>query len=449
LNPEGFIDGALAMEDGTIYAMLDGSGVWERPPAGPWRQIRAPVSGQFGVRLLSGAGGVELVYNPPTGGGVVERWTGAAWVGVQTTPSSVITDAWREGSTLWLVTEEDGTYRFDTTTTHLPDAGYIVAVAGTAYILPESSNRIARWHQGLFERFEAPIGGGLFTDHKGGLYMGGNGVYKFSGTQFAMREAIESASDVAVLPDGDVLMSGESTVGVRAPTNETWSWIGGYDIEFKQVTGRSRTDLFVTDGGELIHWTGSGWDEITPPGFTQIADLYAPPAGEPNLFAVGAGPRLLVRTAMTWSTTTPPAGTTGCSVRGVGGRGTAVYAVGACGAEGFVWQYTPPGWTEVYRAAPPLDAVAVATDDEVFAAGSIGGARTRGGTWQSEPAARGVSIGATTSSDVFVAGGPDDVVYWDGTVWSRLRVVGAITPRVGVTERAVYFSGISDSVLLR
>ena len=47
------------------------------------------------------------------------------------------------------------------------------------------------------------------------------------------------------------------------------------------------------------------------------------------------------------------------------------------------------------------------------------------------------------------AGGPDDVVHWDGRAWSRLAIVGPTTVRVAADPRLVCFGGTSYAMLVR
>jgi hypothetical protein len=69
--------------------------------------------------------------------------------------------------------------------------------------------------------------------------------------------------------------------------------------------------------------------------------------------------------------------------------------------------------------------------------------------WRTEANARGVSISATSPSDIWVGGGPDDLIHFDGAAWSRVRIVGAASPHVVATSRSVYIAGATTSVLVR
>jgi hypothetical protein len=103
----------------------------------------------------------------------------------------------------------------------------------------------------------------------------------------------------------------------------------------------------------------------------------------------------------------------------------------------------------VYRGGPVLSAVTVTSDGDVFAVGKSGGAHSAGATWVDDPGAKGTSVGSTTHTDVFAAGGPGDILRWDGVQWSRLSTIGANQPRVAVTLRRVFIPGTGHAVLLR
>jgi hypothetical protein len=126
-----------------------------------------------------------------------------------------------------------------------------------------------------------------------------------------------------------------------------------------------------------------------------------------------------------------------------------IYAVGTCGAESVIWKLSGAAWGEVHRTATPLVSIWVDDADNIYATGMMGSITRIDGTWNETAGPGGVSISATKPGDVWVGGGVDELVHWDGANWSRVRLVGAANPQVLATERAVYINGASESVLLR
>jgi hypothetical protein len=436
--------------DGSLVVAGRTCEVYRQPPGAGWQMLRAAGSPALCTALRVDDSQILLGIDANDVGktGRVERWqgVGTGWDVVFSTTFPV-SDVTVQNTTLWAgSTTLREMARFDgTTVTEFNDGFGVQVVAVGAYLFSHGAiGAIGRYDGDRAQAFDPPIGGSLFTDGQS-LYIYGNGVYRFTGTQFANRSPPSNlAGDLALLPGGDVVVAtGGSAFTQLGATG--WNPVPA-SIGAMIVAGRGPTDLVVSDGTHLHH-VGGGDTDITPAGFTGVNDLWVAPTGEPSLYAVGDAGLALVRDNAAWRSIAPLDAT--CNLNAIDGRlGGIVAAAGACGGSGVVWRLDGMTWTEVYRGPIPLVAIAVTSDDEIVAAGPQGGARSAAGSWQALAVA-GRSVSATTSADVFVTGGPDEIVHWDGVTWSRLAATGATRPRVVATPHAVFFVGTNFAVLMR
>lgn len=443
----GTIGNLRVTDDDTLYLVANpGCAVYREVSGGTWTQIRQAGAGD--CRALDVHDGQVLVGVNVT----VERWAGqgTSWTPVFTTPAAINNLA-TLGTSIWAATTA-GVVEDNAGSTRTFGSDVVFDVIPIESLLYTGHGRAAtyayRWEASRGEPFAPPIRGDLLTDGRGHLYISGNGVYEFTGADWSAHTGFVSAArDTTLFADGTAVVTTQADAYVWSGDNINAGWTNIYlNLAAIAIAGAAPNDFYVTNGAVLLHYDGA-LSTVTPAGFANVADLWWSPSGE--LFAVGADQLTLVRRGTQWSSIAAPAGTVGCSLMGVGGSAADVVAVGSCSGVGFVWRLAGSAWTEVYRGGGPLVAVTVTSAGDIFAAGPSGGVRSVGDVWQDEPMARGLSISSTTSADVFVAGGPDDVVHWDGTAWSRLAIVGAIGVRVAATPHTVYFGGATDSVLLR
>jgi hypothetical protein len=449
----GTLQRVVVDTDDTIDALWSpGCEVWQLPPAGGWTQLRAPVGTDDCNWLDAHAGIVAVGSEDATHAGTIFEYASGTWTTLDTgTPELQAVHV--DGSTVVVATSYDGVYRytgaaksqiFPGTSSYIHD----IVIAGA--LLYVSYGGSIDFSDGIVsESFVAPIDGTLIGDGNGNIYMFGAGMYAFAGQQFSERPGIDATiHDIAILGDGRPAMAtAELGLIVPNPDGQRWDLLDT-PVAPIAVAGRSSDDVWATDGNELDHVVMElPGIAATPSGFVAINDLYAPPSGEPNLYAVGNAALTLVRTGTTWSTIAAPAGGAGCNIGAIDGQNGVVAAVGSCGGTGFAWHLAGASWVEDHRGGPALAAVAVTAEGDVFAVGDTGGIRSTHGVWSDLPLG-GVSIAATTSSDVFVTNA-GAVEHWDGVAWSRLGVLGASVPRVAARPHEVYLGGTSESVLLR
>jgi len=310
----------------------------------------------------------------------------------------------------------------------------------------------------IIEILAAPTFGWIYGDAMGGFYVFNNGIYKLSPFAYSEHDGVTQVTqDLELMTDGVPVVATSQFIYIHDNNNSWTEWqtpntpialAGRFTDEIFIATSSDPTSNPGAD--ELYYFDGNAFlNESPPSSFTGVADLWLHPETD-DLYAVGASALILHDDGGGWLPQTPPAGSSGCNLAAVDGTATVLYAVGECAGVGVVWkQGTGTTWSEVYRAGPPLADVTVTSDGEVVAAGPSGGARTKAGAWGPDVGAKGISIGATTSSDVFVGGGQGEMIRWDGMRWSRMGLVGAIKPRVVATPHAVFIGGASQSVLVR
>ncbi len=449
---------ALAADD-ALYVMTEpgaGCTVYRRPPGGgAWSMIRNIATNDCEGMWTSGS---DVFIAVDTGSGTAPpndllryTGTGTTWTRVLGAPSTILAVAFLPGEYL-VGTFYDGLLRYvgAGAATQLT-TGTIEGVfvnGGTIY-LGGYTAILERILAGVSEEFDAPITGFVMADGTH-LYVAGNGVYEYTGREYSRRDDVRTADDLERFADGSIAAA---DVGVLLFPEEggLWGYPSAGSLEVHVIAGRSPQNAYVSDGDNIEHWDGTGFSLTAPRPDTQvIMDLWAPPTGSPVLLVVGEDQLGLALTGGgAWQELTPPAGMTGCNLYEIEGEGTEILAAGTCGTEGVVWRLTGTTWAEVYRGAAPLHAIAFDGSGGVYAAGPMGGAIRAAGVWRAEPVARGESISATGPDDIWVVGGVADALNWNGTIWSRLRVVGAGSPRVVATPRAVYLSGVTNSVLLR
>jgi hypothetical protein len=443
--------------------VVDGSGrldvlffpgceVQQRDTTGTWTQLRAP-DGNVCTPAIAATGDDIVIAGAPSTTMPFEvwRWHAGAWT-VEASGLDIVIAIAPLDSVTWVGSVSALTRIEGGQVTTYPVSGSrgIVPFANGTYLMNGATpaNGAARVEDGHIEIMPVPVTGNLFGDASGKLYAYGSGVYVYTGIEFGAHSAIGVVDDLVATPNGDCIAAQGGNLTFRS---DDGGWNGsGEPIQPHQVAVRADGELVATDGAKLLDCTASGCGVSTPPGFQSINDLWAPPSNEPSVFAVGANSISLERVSTTWSPVAAPVGDAECTLNAISGNASAtvVATVGDCGGVGVVWQLAPGGWTETYRGGSSFAAVAVTDDGEVFACGAVGGIHTTHGVWSVDPQVACKSMSATTSSDVFAAGN-GQVLHWDGTVWSRINVVGLTDPRVAATPHVVYFSGAETSVLLR
>ncbi|HSD87485.1 MAG TPA: hypothetical protein VLB44_08215 [Kofleriaceae bacterium] len=463
----GLYNRILRSDQGGPFVDVDLTGIAGQTPivrVGDDGSIYAANFGDTSTRVYhSIASGWEVVLDRPAvastlmwaGGklyvgyddGTLDSYTpGGSWTNVTTLPTRA-TGVWvRPGGGLYI-------------TTAAGDGFELVGAAlqpflsrGLAQILPlggevyagGNDNTLVRHDSTIDELMNCPVYGNLMTDGVD-LYIYGNGVYRFTGTQFGQRRGIgEPARDVKLFASGAPAIVTTDDV-LRIAGDDAWTGIGPTLAPFA-VAGRSSTDFYITEGVQLEQGDGTNLTPIAlPNGITDIVDLvWLDPTS--TLLGVGLGGASFQRIGTTWTVLT---GITGCDLFELALHDSDVYTVGTCGTEGVIWKLSGTTWTEIHRTSASLVALWADAADNLYATGPAGSITRIAGIWHDEPAARGISISATGPGDIWVGGGPEDVLHWDGELWSRVRIVGAATPHVLATERAVYIAGASTSVLLR
>ncbi len=457
LSPTGggnAIQAAALAADGTLHVGLDsgtGCEVYSKPPSSGWQMTLQTVDhcdamvSRDGTTLLA-------THNASVLGGAVLHFTGATWSPLFSTGSTIYQLDLHAGvaiaATLAAVETFDG---------------------GTQTTYPNSVTQAVGLDQGVFgglgliayrflgaepEAIDTPIGGLLISDGTH-MYEVGDGIYEYTGIEYAARGVQSSdVRDVTMLGDGTVAMCGADEAFWEQPGNYyLWDQVS-IAVELTAISGISVDDFYTSDSTQLYHVVNDATVTTIPIqiGTSTIESLWAPHiTASVAVYVVGTGGlSLAVSATGTATALEPPVGDVGCDLAHVTGDGMTVLASGKCGTAGVVWQLDGTQWNEIYRTtASALDAVAMDPAGDIFAAGLQAGARSIGGVWTADPDSRGRSISATSASDVWAAGGPAGVVHWDGTAWSRLNVVGAANPHVLATERTVYFSGTSNPVLVR
>lgn len=433
--------------DRTVYAMdPDGCIVYARPQVGSWTQIRASTSGEtcndLSIDLADQS--LLLAIHTATNTGRVERWNQATWSTVTSTTEEVLAVLGR-GGTVWVGLAFGGLTRIvGTTSTHFLGNDYVYQINDVGPYIFVNGNGPIRIDGELAENISQPTDGMMLSDGSA-LYIAGSGIYEYSGVSFAGRNGITFDVDaITIATDGTAIVGSDFKISFPTSDNR-FDWTSDdLGIPPIAIAAGSKDDIYATDHDNLVHWNGAAVQPVTPPGFSAINGLAL--AGS-TLYAVGDAGRAMVRNG-TWSTLAPGAAA-GCDFHAVVATATNVFACGACGSVGALWQLSGSTWIELHRGGGVLEALAVTTEGDVIAAGMAGGGSWRSGAWVDAAAAIGVSVGATTRDDVWVAGGPDDVVHFDGTVWSRLRVEGTSKPHVAATPHAVYFAGVQLSTLVR
>lgn len=433
---------AIAIDDtSSLFVAIfspNNTRVWKQVGTGAWQSILT--SSQTATFMKFVDGFLYLGY----GNGEVRRWSGS-WSPTLFTAPSPVTDLVAQGNTYLIGTTTTGNYAV-TGTSLAPvwDNNFPTTIASgdTVYFGSNDSEVLRRTNDALLEVFDAPIFGRLMTDGTN-IYIYGNGVYRYSGSEFARHQGVaEPAADAVLFASGEVGIATISNV-LTVASPETWTFASPQEPPVA-LAGRSKTDYFVTGGTIVEHSNGAQLTSIAMPlGTPTIADL-AWQDTTSTLFAVGAQGLAMKHTGSTWTTLATFAG---CDLHALALHGSNVYAAGACGNEGVIWQLDTA--SEIQRISTPLTALAVDDAGNLYAAGPSGGTTRVSGSWRAEPSARGISISATSPSDIWVGGGPDDLVHFDGTAWSRVRIVGAASTRVVATPRSVYIAGATTSVLVR
>jgi hypothetical protein len=380
--------------------------------------------------------------------GTVDRFDGTALVTAFSANERVVSLEARPGGGYLFATADGLAYEaMGTTLTPFGRANLFQLVpVGSAIYGGGNVNSVVRRIGAQTESFEAPIIGGLRTDGTD-LYTFGNGIYRYTNAAFGRRGGVgEAAVDISLLPSGDPLAL---TTNKAMVVDNMDGWTFEYPAPgSRAVAGSASDDFFVAYADAIYHWwsTGSGSTPL-PTGIPPIEDIGVA-ADSGMLYAIGDQGLAMQRIgngAWTMLQGIP----TSCNALGLALTSTGVYAAGTCGTGGAIWKLTGTTWTEEHREIFPLAAMWVDNAGNLYGVGSAGMTKRVGGTWSTDPARIGSSISATSDSDIWIAGGADELIHWDGTVWSRVRIVGAANPRVIATPRAVYIAGAASSVLLR
>lgn len=433
--------------DGTLYiARMSACNVHELS-GGVWTEILDSPSDCSDLETTSS--GIVVGFDT----GEVQRYrTGSGWTPEVAASGVAVLAVLEHDSVLYYSTITGSLYGMQgsQTFTIVDDFAVELVSAGPFVLFDDSQGRYGRIDDGIVERVGAPTFGEIYADPMGGVYVYNNGIHRLSPFEFAIHQGIsEVTTDMALTTESGipVIATMQQLLFIHN-NNDTWDEYSTPDT-VTAIGGHHADELYVASAGDLWRFDGALFtDQGAPPAFTGVRDLWVDPKLD-LVHAVGDSSLIITydRTANTWSTETAPS--PGCDLAAITGNATTLYVVGDCAGTGIVWTKTQATWSEVYRAGPPLAAVTLTSDGEVFAAGPSGGARTRNGVWGDEPSAQGIAISATTATDVFVGGGPAEMINWDGTVWSRMRLTGAISPRVIATPHAVYIGGASQGVLLR
>jgi hypothetical protein len=435
----------LAFDDtgSLIVAIFDSNTrIWKEVGTGAWQMILSlPQSGSF-LKFVDG-----FLYAGFTNG-EVRRWNGA-WSSTLFTAPSPLTDIAAVGGSFFISTASSGNYEVvGTTLTAVGSKMFPNALASgdAVYFGGDDIGLLRRTNDSRLEIIDAPIFGRLTTDGTN-VFIYGNGVYRYSGTQFARRAGVnEPPADAVLFASGEIGVASLTKV-MTVASPDTWSFTVPAEPPVA-LAGRSKTDFYVTGGHIVEHSNGATLTTVPNPSFSigVLEDLAWQDATN-TLFAVGTGGTSLKRVGTNWI----PFGQVQCDFHQLALHATSVYAVGTCGSDGVIWQLNANGsdWTELQRISTPLRSLWADDADNLYAAGPDGGTSRVAGMWRAESNARGVSISATSPSDIWVGGGPDDLIHYDGTAWSRVRIVGAASPRVVATPRSVYIAGATTSVLAR
>lgn len=434
----------LALDDtGSLFVAIfapNNTRIWKQVGTGAWQNILMTTQSASFMKFVDGF--LYAGYDS----GDVRRWNGS-WSGTLFTAPSELTDiAVKDGS--YFIATRTGDYQVTgTTLTQLWDGTLptVVAAGDALYFGGDDIGLLRRTNDGLLEVADAPIFGRLMTDGTS-VFMYGNGIYRYSGTQFARRLGInEPATDAVLFASGEVGVTSLSEV-LTVASPEGWN----RDVPQEPpvaIAGRSKTDFYVTGGTLVEHGNGSQLTLVAlPPSALPIIEDLAWQDSTNTLFAVGREGLAMKRVGANWAQLAP---VMNCDLHALALHASTVYAAGTCGSTGVVWQLDGNSWTELHREPTALRSLWVDEADNLYAAGPEGGVLRVAGAWRGEPGARGVSISATSPSDIWVGGGPDDLIHFDGAAWSRVRIVGAASPHVVATPRSVYIAGATTSVLVR
>jgi hypothetical protein len=448
LPPDGDAVRVVIDPDRTVYTMdADDCMLYAKPLGGAWTQIRSMPSedcNDLSIDLTDHS--LLLAIHTATNTGRVERWNGAVWSTV-TSPSAEALEVMGRDGAVWVGLAFGGAIRIDATgTTQLFGNDYIFQIRDVGPYTFVNGNGPIRIDEGdRTEQLSQPTDGELLSDGAH-LFVAGNGIYEYTGTSFAGRNGrTVDVYTITLATDGTPFAGSEFGASWPAPDTR-FDWITRpMSLQPFAIAARSFNEIYATDHTDLKQWDGNSLGQITPPGFAGINGLAL--VGS-KLYAVGDSGLAMVRDSGTWSTL-PAGAAAGCDFHAIAHAAGNVFACGACGTVGALWQLSGSTWIELHRGGGVLDALALTSEGDAIAAGMAGGGWWRSGAWLDVPQAIGVSVSATTRDDVWVAGGPDDVLHFDGMVWSRLRVEGTSKPRVVATPHAVYFAGVQLSTLVR
>jgi cysteine-rich repeat protein len=219
-----------------------------------------------------------------------------------------------------------------------------------------------------------------------------------------------------------------------------WVQFGLESRQFTTLSGTSDTDVWAGGpAGAVLHWDGTTWNDASVTGILHpITGLFA--AGPDDVWAVDDGAsfgEIFHRTGTTWTSVH----TTSSSLHAVAASGNTVIAVGS---NGLVSMTTGSDWTDVSVAPGILEAVAVISETEAYAAGGNGRdsylTHWTGGTWTpvTVPNIGNIhAIWARSSDDIYIGG--STLVHWNGTTWDAISLgIGASITAISGTATDVF-----------
>jgi hypothetical protein len=435
---------------GTIYVETTGAtscSIWSHTPSSTWQQIRTTPASNDCQFLLVEDGAVLLAVANGAGARVL-AWSGTQWLPTGLTTAEPIFDMRSHAAALYAATSTKVvTFAAGTTTVYDEAAAQVIPLPSGLYAGGGYGDAIDRIQSATWiETVIAPIQGNLISDEAGNMYMVGNGVYVYSGIEYAERfSPATSIDDLSMLENGMPIAVGVSQAMVPAPQNRiSWTYTV-LPYSAKAVAGIDDMNFFVTDGSKINHVLNGTVSLLATLPTGGIRDLWMHGT---TLYAITDTASYAIP-AMTLNPLTPPAGLSTCMLTSLAGNATDVFASAICGSSGSVWILNGSAWTEVHHTTTRPSAVAADDAGDLFTAGADGGERFVGGTWTADPDSIGVYLAATAPDDVWASAGLTPVLHWDGSTWSRVGVAGANRPHVIASPRQVTISGVTSPVLMR
>jgi hypothetical protein len=317
-----------------------------------WTQDMSIADG-YGLQSVFGSSAADVYIVGVLG--LVERWDGSAWTGLQNDMGDVLQyGGWSGGSgDVWIGGESA---RFASWN----GAQWRPAMAGTTSTLADELD-------GVFGLSATDV-----------WTVGATGVQHWDGSMWTYLPR----------PDGGDTFGASAIWGTAATdlwiaASEVYHWDGAQwtDVdtgiaEVKAIWGTATTDVWAAGDGAIAHWDGSAWTAANVPGgTTNLAALWG--TSTTDVWAVG-GTSIAHWDGTSWTASTPPSGT-GALAAVWGTSTTDVWAVGGTS----ILHWDGASWT--------------ATTEPVFGLTAIGG---------------------TSTTDVWAVGQGGVAFHWDGTAWT-------------------------------